>query len=185
MRPRPHLLHDIRLWLDVAYLTTLPAPPRCIIFLKSLHRILDLRAKIRTHKGSLMHLLSTALTIPPQAIHFTFRSRLLNDDTNRIREPDRVVRCVARQEEQLALIDVDVHKLALLHRLQQHTSFVLVEEFRRLVDVVVGSCVGTADDHDGHGIAVDAVVVDWWLEEMGVFVEPFGEVERHAERLFV
>ena len=44
----------------------------------------------------------------------------------------------------------------------------MVEEFGGAVDVVVCSCVWAADDHDGHWVGVDAVVVDWGFEEVGV-----------------
>lgn len=54
----------------------------------------------------------------------------------------------------------------------------MVEELWGGVDVVVCSCVGSANDHDGvagcgrGGGVVDAVVVDGWLEKVGVGVEP-------------
>jgi hypothetical protein len=48
----------------------------------------------------------------------------------------------------------------------------LVEPFRGLVDVVVCALVGAADDHDGDAIVVDAVVIDGWLEHVGVFGDP-------------
>lgn len=53
----------------------------------------------------------------------------------------------------------------------------LVEEFGGGVDVVVCSGVGTADYHYCHGVVVDAVVVYWGFEEVGVFFEPFWEIE--------
>lgn len=61
---------------------------------------------------------------------------------------------------------------------QQHRPAILVEEFRRGINVVVGARVGAADDHDRvafcgrRGRVVDAVVVDGGLEEMGVGFEP-------------
>lgn len=55
---------------------------------------------------------------------------------------------------------------------EEHGAPVLVEEFGRGVDVIVGSGVGAAHDHDGvaggGGGVVDAVVVDGGLEEVGV-----------------
>ena len=58
--------------------------------------------------------------------------------------------------------------------LEKHGAAILVEEFGGRVDVVVCSCVGAADYHDcvaggaGGGGVVDAVVVDWGAEEVGV-----------------
>lgn len=70
-----------------------------------------------------------------------------------------------------------IFAIDLLDGLEEHSAFVLVEEFGRRVDVVVCSCVGAAYDHDGHGIVVDAVVVDRRFEEVGILAEPFREVQ--------
>lgn len=74
-------------------------------------------------------------------------------------------------------MDVDVAKLLVygqraINDFQQHGAFVLVEPFCGLIDVVVCASVGTADNHDSDGGVVDAVVVDWGLEEVGVFGYP-------------
>jgi hypothetical protein len=97
------------------------------------------------------------LTIPPQAIHTSLRPRLLNHNTNRIRETHRIMRHIPGKEEELALVDVDVPKLVGrgLDGFQEHAAFVLEEEFRGAVDVVVCACVGPADDHDCEGVIVD------------------------------
>jgi len=69
------------------------------------------------------------------------------------------------------------------HRAEEHRSSVLVEEFGRRVDVVVGSGVGPADYHDGvagreaRGGVVYAVIIHGRLEKMRIFFEPVG-VER-------
>lgn len=65
-----------------------------------------------------------------------------------------------------------------IDRLEQHRAFVLVEEFGRLVDVVVGSCIGAAEDHYGQagGLRrrgmIHAVVVNGWLKEVFVLLDP-------------
>lgn len=84
------------------------------------------------------------------------------------------MRHVARQQKQLALVDVDVAELvgAGLDGLEQHAAAVLVEELGRRVDVIVGAGVGAADDHDGERVVVDQIVVDGGLEEVGVRFEP-------------
>lgn len=57
---------------------------------------------------------------------------------------------------------------------EEHGAAILVEEFGGRVDVIVCSCVGAADYHyrvaggAGGGGMVDAVVVDWGAEEVGV-----------------
>jgi hypothetical protein len=168
--PRPHLLHSISLRLNIAHLSTLPTLPRFRITFKLLHSTLNLCPQIRAMETSLMHLRPAILTIPPQTIHTALRSRLLNHHTNRIRETHRIMRHIARQEEQFALVDVDVAELVGrgLDGFEEHAAFVLVEEFGSAVDVVVCAGVGAADDHDGQGIVVDQVVVDWGFEEVGI-----------------
>ena len=178
--PGPHLLHHIRLRLNITHLPTLPARPRFDIRLKILHRLLNLRPQIRTMETLLVHLAPAVLAIPPQAIHTVLRPGLLNYHANRIRKPHWIMRDVARQQEQLALVDVDVAELAGggLDGLEKHAAGVLVEELRGGVDVVVGAGVGAADDHDCEGVVVDQVVVDGRFEEVRVCLEPVGEAIR-------
>lgn len=169
MRTSSHPFHDLWLGPDIADLTTVSTLPRLLILSKLVDGILDLASQVRTHKGSFMHHITTTLAIPPEPIHFAFRPRLLDDHTHRISEPNRVMRRIPRQQKNLPFIDVDVSVFARrLDGLEQHAATVLVEEFGGAVDVVVCSCVGAADDHDGQWIRVDAVVVDWGFEKVGV-----------------
>jgi hypothetical protein len=156
-RRRPHLLHNIRLGLNITNRPTLPTLPRLLIRLKLLHRLFNLRPQIRTMEALLMHLRPTILTKPHQAIQTPLGPRLLNHHPNRVREPHGIVRDVAGQQKELALVDVDVFELVCggLDGLEQHAAFVLVEEFGGAVEVVVCASVGAADDHDGHGVIVD------------------------------
>lgn len=73
---------------------------------------------------------------------------------------------------------------------EEHGAFVLVEPFGRFVDVIVGSCVGPSYDlvvvlielllvgmkgvmyHDCNIVVVNTVIVDRWLQEVGVLFEP-------------
>ena len=153
----PHLLHDIRLRLDITDLTALPALPRLLIRLKLLHRLLDLRPQIRAMETLLMHFRPTVLAEPHQAIQTPLRPRLLDHHSHRIREPHGIMRNVPGQQEELPFVDVDVFELVCgrLDSFEEHAAFVLVEEFRGRVQVVVGTRVGTADNHDGHGVVVD------------------------------
>jgi hypothetical protein len=161
----------------VANRPTVVTLPRLLILLEAIHRFLDLRAQIRTMERLLMHLLPTALTIPPQAIQASLRPLLLQHNPHRILEPHRVMRCVWRQQEHVAFVDVDVAELLgswerCVDNLEQHGAFMLVEPFSGLVDVVVCALVGTADDHDGDAVVVDAVVVNGRFEHVGVFGNP-------------
>jgi len=153
MRTRPHLLHNLWLGLNITNLPTLPTRPRLLIFSKAIHRILNLTPQIRTHKTLLMHHTPTTPTIPPEPIFLTLRSRLLNHHTHSICKPNWIMRCISRQEKDFAFVDVDVAEGAVWgDGFEEHATAVLVEEFGGAVDVVVCSCVGPADDHDGHWV---------------------------------
>lgn len=167
MRSRTHLFHHLRFRRNITNLTTLAAlPPLCIVP-ERIHSSLDLRAQIRADETRLVHHIPTPLTIPPESVNRAVRARLLDNDTYRIREPDGVVRRVSGQQEQFPLVNVDVAECAGgLDGLEQHAAFILVEELGGLVDVVVSACVGPADDHHGHRVVVDAVVVDWGFEQV-------------------
>lgn len=87
-------------------------------------------------------------------------------------EPDWIVRRIRRQEEHVALVNVDIAELVVVDDFEQHGALVLVEPFRGLVDVVVGALVGAAHDHDGDAVIVDAVVVYGRLEHVRVLGNP-------------
>ena len=106
-------------------------------------------------KARLMHDVPAILAVPPQCIDTVFRSLLLNDDSQRIRKSYRVVRYVCRQQKHLSLTNRHISKRRGVRRrvgspridgLQQHAAFVLVEPFRRAVDVVVCARIGSADN---------------------------------------
>jgi len=59
---------------------------------------------------------------------------------------------------------------------QEHSAFVLVEPFCSFVYVVVCSGIGTTYDHYCYIFIVNAIVIDWWFEEVRVLFQPFGEV---------
>jgi hypothetical protein len=151
--------------------------PRLLIRLERIHRLLNLRPQIRTIKRLLVHLLPTALTIPPQAIQASLRPLLLQHNAHRVLEAYRIVWRIRRQQEHVSLVDVYVAELlgsweGRVNDLEQHGALVLVEPFGGLVDVVVCALVGAADDHDGYRVVVDAVVVDWGFEHVRVFCDP-------------
>jgi len=116
-----------------------------------------------------MNHIPTTPTIPSQSIFISLWSRLLDNHTHSICKPYRIVWCIPRQEKDFSFIDVDVAETAFrCDGLEKHAAAVLVEELWGAVDVVVCSCVGASDDHYGHWVRVDAVVVDWGFEEVGV-----------------
>ena len=183
----PSRLHHA-LWHHLHHLPALPTRPPFFVLFKPHHSLLDLRPQIRTVKGRFMHHLTAVLTVPPQPILAVCRPGLLDHDPYRVGEADGVMRRVGGQEEHLAFADRDVAVGAGVDDFEEHAAAVLVEPFGGLVDVVVCSGVGAADDlgglamglgnskgercHDCDILVVDAVVVDWRFEEVGVLFEP-------------
>lgn len=100
-------------------------------------------------KARLMHDIPAILTVPSQPILTRLRPGLLQHYTDGVRKPDGVVRRVGGQQEHFALVDGDVAEFVVVDDFEEHAAFVLVEPLRGLVDVVVCSCVGTADDLGG------------------------------------
>ncbi|CBX95332.1 predicted protein [Plenodomus lingam JN3] len=122
--------------------------PRLLIFLECIHCLFNLCAQIDTMKRSFMHLLPTALTIPPQPIQTALRPLLLQDHPHRILESHGIMRRIRRQEEHVPLVNMDIAEL-------------LVSR--------------AADDHDGDRVVVHAIIVDWGFEHVGVFCDPVCE----------
>ena len=142
-----------------------------------------------------MHDFPAALAIPPQPVLALCGPGLLDYDAHRVGEADGVVWRVGWQEEHFAFTDGDVPVGAGVDDFEEHAAAVLVEPFAGLVDVVVCSGVGAADDlvggerwsrgveqsgglrwreryHYCDVLVVDAVVVDWGFQEVGVLFEP-------------
>lgn len=82
-----------------------------------------------------------------------------------------------------------VFEFAIVDNFEKHSAFVLVEPFGCFVDMVIGSSVRSSYDlgfvglalrfvnwrvrdtyHDGHIFVVNAIVIDWWFEEVGVLL---------------
>jgi len=128
-------------------------------------------------ESSLINHTLAARTIPPQPIQTPFRAFLFYHNADGIRETNGVVGRVGRQKEHGAFVDDDVAEVGLVDYFEQHGAAVLVEPFGGFVDVVVGAGVGAAYDHYCDIFIIDAVVVNRWFEEMGVFFEPFWDVQ--------
>lgn len=107
-----------------------------------------------------MNHLTAVLAVPPHPVNRVLRAFLLEDDANRIREPDRVMRGVGREKEHLPFADDDIPEVTVVDYFQHHGAFVLVEPFGRLVDVVICSGIW-ASDYLWHSSVGEML----WLEE--------------------
>lgn len=145
----------------------------------------DLSAKVCAVKRGLVDLFAAALTVPAQTIDHVLGSTLLEDYAHSVGEADRVMRGVSREEEHVAFVDDDIAEYAIVDNLEHHGAFVLVEPFGCLVDVIVGSGIGSADNHDREVFIVDTVVIDGRFQEMRVLIQPGLECQRQGLELSV
>lgn len=117
-----------------------------LTLLEVVNRFLNLRAQVRAVEASLIHYLVATRAIPAQPIYRSFWSVLFQHYAYCVGEADGVVRCIGWEEEHLAFADDDVSEFSFVDDFEHHGTFVLVEPFRRFVDVVVGSCIGSSYD---------------------------------------
>lgn len=131
---------------------TLLTRPSINVLVKRLYSTLDLRAKIIAVEGRFMYNFPTVLTVPSHYVNRVCWSLLFQDHPDRVCESDWIMRRVTRQKVQAIFVNGYIDKLVWclggIDGLQQHTAFVLVEEFRCLIDVVICSSVWTTYDHD-------------------------------------
>ncbi len=89
------------------------------------------------------------------------------------------MRHARRQHEDLALADRDVDELAVLHGLQQHLAFDLVEQLGTVVHVIIAARVRAADDlHDEAAAGKHFLVADRRFQVLAVVVDPVEQLER-------
>lgn len=97
-------------------------------------------------ESSLVNNLLAPSAVPSHLVERRGRTSLLDYEADRVGEADGIVGCVAGEEEHVALADDDVFELAIVDDLEHHGALVLVEVFGSLVDVVVCSGVGPANN---------------------------------------
>ena len=68
------------------------------------------------------------LAVPEEAVLFAGAALALHDKSDRVGEALRRMRHVRWQQQDVAFADCDVDRLPVLHGLQHHVAFELVEE---------------------------------------------------------
>src|SRR5262245_54551481 len=88
------------------------------------------------------------------------------------------MRDVRRKQQDLAFANRHIDVLTVLHSLQQHVAFELIEELFARIDVKVLPRIGTADHHDDElAVAEYLLVADRRLQQVTIFVDPAAEIE--------
>ena len=86
---------------------------------------------------------------------------------------------LGRQQEDLALLNVNVLRHAIIDDLHGGITFQLVEELLALIIVVVLSRVRSTHDHDNElGVFVNLGIANRRFQQVAVFVDPALEVQR-------
>jgi hypothetical protein len=142
-------------------------------------------------EACLVDFFAAVLAIPSQPVNCRFRAPLFEHDADRIGKPNRIVWCVGREVEHITLVDVNISEFTVIYSFEEHSAFVLIEPFRRFVDMVIGPFVRPTNNLHGDldiiretvrqaaqiyhycvCIIINAIIVYWWLEKMSVFIEP-------------
>lgn len=131
-----------RLGQDTAAATA----PLVVVFLEVVDGHLDLRAEVGAEESGLVDDVAAFGAVPAHSVEDAGGATLLEDEADGVGEADGIVRCVAGEQEHVALADDDVAEFAVVDDLERHGALVLVEPLGGRVDVVVGAGVGPAYD---------------------------------------
>ncbi|CAG9971095.1 unnamed protein product [Clonostachys byssicola] len=162
----------------------LAALPLCIITLEVLNGLLDLRPQVGAVERGLVDDLAAVRAVPAQAVEGPLGPALLQDDADGVGEADGVVGGVAREEEHVALPDDDIPELAVVDDLEHHGPLVLIEPLGGLVDVVICTGVGSADDLGSKVSDRSSPFITWARPEIAVGKSEW-ERERWAQTITV
>lgn len=87
------------------------------------------------------------------------------------------MRCVGRQQKDVAFPNRHVNRLAVIDHLEDYIALDLIKEFLAAINVVIGTAVGSADYHyDKLTIFPDELVAHGRLQQVTVFVNPLLEI---------
>src|SRR6218665_2528622 len=90
----------------------------------------------------------------------------------------RRVAHVRRQQENIALLQIDAFQFSLIHDVQPGVAFELVEEFFQRVVMEIGAMIRPANDgHHEIRVLPDLLVVHGRLEQLGVMLQPVLKIE--------
>lgn len=140
--------YGARLRSPVRQLSTLTTSPLCLIVLKVLNCLLDLRPQVGAVKGSFVDY-NTAVArcaVPSHAVDGLYGAALLENNAHCVGKAHRVVRGVGGQQKHITLADDDVSEGAVVDDFEHHCAAVLVKPLWGLVDVVISASVGAANN---------------------------------------
>src|SRR6218665_618307 len=90
----------------------------------------------------------------------------------------RRVAHMRRQQENIALLQIDAFQSSLIHDVQPGVALELVEEFFQRVVMEIGAMIRPANDgHHEIRVLPDLLVVDGRLEQVGVLLQPVLKIE--------
>ena len=117
--------------------------PQClqVRFVEAGEEALEHRRKFRLDVLELevlgVELVAAGLAVPEEAVLFAGAALAFHDESDRVGEALRRMRHVRWQQQDVAFADFDVDRLPVLHGLQHHVAFELVEELLARVIVKI------------------------------------------------
>lgn len=116
---------------------------------------------------------------PHEAVQLARATLTLDDEPDRVRGPLRRVRDAGGEQKHVSFPDDDVPDGAVLEDAEHQVTLDLVEKLRPVLDVEIRSRVGSAHHHaDEFAVLPDHLVPDRRLEQVAVFLDPGGEIDR-------
>src|SRR6516165_9151398 len=109
-------------------------------------------------------------------------ARLLDDKTHGVRRSLRRVRHTRGQQKNIALPNVDVVRVAVLHDLEDDVALDLVKQLFAGVDVVIAALVRPTDYHDQKAAIPETRIAYRRLKQVPVFLYPRFEIQRRQAR---
>src|SRR5262249_35093449 len=116
--------------------------------------------------------------IPFEGIELVGPRRLDHEADRAFLRSLRTVADMRRQQENLSFANGDVVEIAVVHDLEQHIPFELVEELLHRIVVIIRALVRPADDLYGHlAVLGNPLVAHRRLEQMLVLFDPVLKIE--------
>src|SRR5262245_48392760 len=120
----------------------------------------------------------TLLAVPTMRIVLALLTDALNNEANSFCGPLGSMRNMRRKQIDAALGDHDIQRFALMLNPQIHLALKLKEKFFRLIDMVVGPRIWSADyRHHEVPCPQNSMGRRGWPQTLGVFSNPSEKVE--------
>ena len=135
---------------------------------------------IREREVGGVQLIVAPFAKPHQAVLMLGFTDPFDDQAHGSLRADRAVWNLWGEKKHLSCPDGHINRFPVLLNFYDDIAFKLIEEFFRLIVVVVLSGIGAAHDHDDVicAFGIEILVANRWLEQVSVLIYPLLEVKR-------